>query len=504
MNSTRSWTAVAVAIAAAAALSGCATHYVGRKLPADGTMASGTKTGIPYTMTKPEFSVDIAPDATDPTKAVYTLKLQDVPDPRHRYTIALDPALLVDGTFEVTLSEQGSLSSATATTSSRVVATLESVVGFVINKAAPGVAAKDMATTLSAYRSVLVSTSEPDCLKPGTKDPKKGVKTELAEFIDLLIAEATIESKDDDADKAKAKASSLAAARFHYLDLAQKACLKAVEPEARIALEKARANVQKAYEGKLAEAKTAASGALADEWIANLEKAVKALDVAAIAKLEKADLPAAVKNVTSQGKTLVNTSIDAKRLAMMGELFAFMTPEVWRARHLQYLERQLNQKRLERLVAGRGSELDREIRLLEEEWAATLGEPKLVQRIAELDAFLAAVRLVPASGGSGPRYAATEHVQLREERDKLQERIDKLRAELLAKNRVVDAEPERKKVNPQTDVRVRLVGPTFVSGVAQHPGMAKDLPEYVLVVSPMDEPTVLPDRFESTPVGGKK
>ena len=120
---------------AAAALAGCTT-YVGKRLPADGKLATTDITGLPFNLTKPQYSVDIAPDANDATKAVYTLKSTDVTDSTQRYTLALDPALLVDGTFEFTYGDQGNITSATATSTSRVIATLEAAVSFAINRAA--------------------------------------------------------------------------------------------------------------------------------------------------------------------------------------------------------------------------------------------------------------------------------------------------------------------------------------------------------------------------------
>ncbi len=95
-------------------------------------------------------------------------------------------------------------------------------------------------------------------------------------------------------------------------------------------------------------------------------------------------------------------------------------------------------------------------------------------------------------------------MQLREERDRLQERVDRLRNELVAKNKVVDAEPDKKKVEPRTDVRVRLVKPSFIEKVAANPGTMPDLPEYVLVITPISEPTVLPDPVVPAKVGDMK
>jgi hypothetical protein len=453
-------------------------------------------------MTRPEFSVDIAPDANDATKAVYTLKSSDVPDPTQRYTIALDPALLVDGTLDLTFGEQGNLTGATATSTSRVVATLEAVVSFAISRAAPGVA-KDMGGVLTQYRFLLKDSKDPACVK---KVKGKEVNLEIDAFIQQLIDEAKAEQKDGDPSKADANASSLASSRFHYLSADQKDCLVAVAPSTASGMQSSIGSAQKTYDDDLTKAKAdpAAKSALSIQWLKSFEEAVKTLDVDAIDKLDKAGIPKEVKVATGAGQKLAKAKLDGKKLALMGNQFAYMPVDVWRARHLQYVERQLAQLRLARLVASKEDAKSREARIaqLEGEWATTLGDPRLVERVAELDKFLAQVRVVPASAGNPPRYAAAEYVQLRTERDTLQDRVDRLRNELVAKNKVVDPEPEKKKVDPRTDVRVRLVKPSFIKAVEDNPGVVADLPEFVLVIEPIAEPTVLPDPTVSAKKGG--
>lgn len=487
------------------ALAGCATTYVGQKLPPDGQLTKDAVTGIPFVMTRPEFSVDIAPDASDATKAVYTLKQKDVPDRNHRYTIALDPALLVDGALDLTFGELGNLTGATATSTSRVIATLESAVSFVINRNAGG-AAKDMSSVLGQYRKLLTGSDKAACTaqvkekekKREKEKEKKPVTTALVidGTIEALLAKATIEQASEaDPVKAKAKASSLAAARFHYADSMQKACLETLVADARADRVVSTKAAQDTYDKALLKAQTAATDEFSKAWIATLAEAVKALDVAAVEKLEKSSVPSDVKAVSGNAKSLINASIDASRLETMAEQFAYMTPEVWRARHLVSLERRIKQRRLDVLIAdkGGGKLPDPQLVQLEREWASTLGEPKVALRIVELDKFLTEIRIVPGGPGSGARYAAADHVQLREERDKLQDRLDKARNELVAKNKVIDPEPDKKKVEPRTDVAVRLVRQSFVDTVAANPGAVKDLPDYVLVVEPIPSTAVLLD-----------
>ncbi|ATE80472.1 hypothetical protein [Pseudomonas frederiksbergensis] len=473
------------------ALVGCTT-YTGHKLPPSGQLPEHKVSGIPFVMTKPVFSVDIAPDANDPTKPVYTLRSSDVPDSTQRYTIALDPALLVDGTYELTFGDQGNLSSATSTSTSRVVATLESVISYTIDKAASGVA-KDMSTVQGRYRSVLINSGEPACIKVGNK---KAVKKEIADILDKFVADAKLAMKGAGKD-IDAKAKALAISQYHYFNLDQRECLIAVAPASANEMDEDISIVQENYDTGLSKSIAAAKDPHSQKWLKSLQGAVESSDVEAIAKLKEANVPGTVKGISDPATTLVNTKLEAKRLAQTGELFAFMPPDVWRSRHLQYLEAQLNQKRMEKLITAKGrptaKQLENSISQLEAEWAATLGEPKLIQRIAELDTFLAKVRVVPASSGSPARYAATELVQLREERDKLQERVDSLRSNIIAKNKVIDANPEKTKVEPRTDVSVKLVKPTFIEAVANNPGTVEDLPDFVIVLENNPEPAVRPD-----------
>ncbi len=480
---------VLILLACLGALSGCTT-YVAHKLPTDGTLKKDMVSGVPYVMTRPEYTVDIASDATDPTKAVYSLKQKDVPDPTQRYTIALSPALFVDGALDLTFGELGNLTSATATTTSRVVATIETAASVASNLALKGIT-KDMGGVLTTYKTLLESSDAVAC----TREVKRGgapIKDALKSRIDLLLDDAIRVSSEISAEKANAKASSVVASRFYYRSRSEKECLDAVYDKARSHTQAQVDREKNKYEAARSTASASAKGKKASEaWIKNLEDAVKRLDVGAIDTLAKSKLDGGVEAASGPAKTYVNTALDAKRLVLMAEQFANMPLDVWRSRRIQDLERALQEKRLEKLVAGNANaSIDVEIAQLEGDWAATLGAPGLIQRIAELDRFLAQVRTTSGPAGTGTRFAAAEHVQMREERDKLQEKVDRLRADLVAKNKVVDAEPEKKKVEPRTDIGVKLVKQSFVDAVAANPGKFEDLPEFVLVVSPIVVPPV--------------
>ena len=482
--------ALAVSLASLAAC----TTYVGQKTSSDGALPPGS-TGIPFVMTRPEYSVDIAPDADDPTKPVYTLKKTDVPDATQRYTIALDPALLVDGTFDVSFGENGNLTDAVATTTSTVVATIQSLVQLSIKSAAAGVAAKDMSSSFAQFLSLVQNSSAAQCASP--------VKNELSAFANKLIGEAKLEQRDADPHKEREKASALAAARFHYLTEAQRQCLLAVEPKVRADAITARDQAKADYDKSLKSATgiKGGNGATA-QLLRNVAKAVTDLSVPTLDKLtgeiKTGSQPIEVSTAAGDAKTFVQASLDAKTAIGLAELFAYMPADVWRARHLQYVERELKAKRFALLLARppgstEAAQLRKDIADLEIDRVATLGESTLVSRIAALDDFLAQVRVTRAPG-VGERFAADEHVKLREERDKLQARLDQTRTELIAKNKTVNAEAEKAKVETRSNVAVKLVSKSFIDKVALNPaGTFGELPPYVLLLTPTPEPAVRRD-----------
>jgi hypothetical protein len=496
-----------------AVLSGCTTTYVGHKLPVDGALPTDKPSGIPFMMTKPVYTVDIAGDANDPSKPVYTLKATDVPDPTQRYTIALDPALLVDGTYELNFGTLGNVTSAVGQSVSRVVATIESMASFAVNRSA-FLANKDMGPVFTQYVSFVTKSDAPACTKKMVRKNKDGTSEELAvqniiaDALNGLKIDAEAELRERDTTKVEDKTSSLAASRYYYQTAEQRACLEAVADEVRASTRKTEQNEKEAY------AKTA-TGAKEDptlpapwqQWLTSVDGAVEALDKDSIEKLGKGDLPGPLKSVSGSASTFVKNQITNAQVGQMAEQLGFMPPEVWRSRRFQDIERQLKQRRFAELIKDKDKSKEKRkdkekgnektepeqptTPALEEEWAVILGEPKLVQRIAKIDTLLSQVSTAPTGVGNAARNPAAEHVQLREERDKLQERVDRLRSELVAKNKAVDAQPEKKKVDGQTDVQVVLVKPSFIEAVAKSPGTFDKLPPYVVVIRPMPEPAVL-------------
>lgn len=97
----------------------------------------------------------------DATKPVYTLTVQYVPDATQRFTVALDPALFVNGKLDLDLGSSGNLTGAAATTSTRVIDTFGSLVGLALKAQSTGLL--DAGSTLSAYKAAVKSTDDPGC-----------------------------------------------------------------------------------------------------------------------------------------------------------------------------------------------------------------------------------------------------------------------------------------------------------------------------------------------------
>ena len=498
--------------AAALALSGCSS-FVGHKLPPDGGLGPGQQ-GVPYVMTRPEYMLAIAADPKDENKEVFTLTKTDVPDPLHRYSLRLDPAWLVDGKFDLTLGELGNFGESTVTTTSRAVTILQAVVSAAIQSRAPGVAAKDQAGLLSRIDLALDDKADLACQLPANADDKggksaKGTKTPPApatsvrEAIGALIkdlrARARIELQGLDKDKLEARVGELAFARLHYLDALQRECLQKLPKRVVDQAQDTVKRLANTYDGAVAEA-----GKL-DPKPAELAPIVKAVtdhDIDAL-KRQADKAPDSLKKVveTAQLLTAEQALLDDIRAYLLS--LVEMPPEVWRARHLAYVDAQLTTKGFERFLvndpnSAAARETDRAIAALQADWAATLDVSDIVKRIAKIDVFLTEIRVTTNPGGAAVRFAADEHVRLREERDLLQTRLDQKHADLLAKNKVLALKTAEKpatpkKVVPRKDVPVKLVHRDFIDAAATIPAAKlSEQPEFVLVLKPVREPTVLP------------
>ncbi|AYQ26560.1 hypothetical protein DT070_00010 [Polaromonas sp. SP1] len=438
-------------------------------------------TGIPYTMTKPEYTVDVTPDSEDPSKEVYTLHKIDVPDPNQRYTIALDPALFTDGKFTLKLGDNGNLTDANAVMSSRVVATIKAVGTLALNSA-KGAYDETETLALERYRGFLDSSTQPACtarVKPGGKASAK-----IDRAIMALVEKGEKEKQGSGIDAATSG--------YFYTSLGERDCLTAV----RATIEGTKPD----YVGVSQTAYDNASAAL--NWLdtapptektttlRNIVKAVRgwvqAKDVASISKATTytgknyRDVAGLDKFMTS-ARNHVNELLAADRVKSLAKAFD-IKPAVWRARVVKSIDRDIDALRLAKdLAPTRQSQITSQIAIHERRRADLVGGIALYDRIKKIDEFLKEVKTVRATSDGGVRYAADEHIKLREERDKLAAQLQGLVASTVSSD---TKGGDKAKVKPRTSQQVRLANQEFVDKVNSNLGVLFDEPpEFVLVLT---------------------
>lgn len=463
------------------AISGCTTTYIGQKIEPNGKL-SKQGGGVPFVMTRPEYKLNIAADTAEPTKAVYTLTATYVPDASQRFTIALDPGLLVNGKFDLDFGDNGNLTGATSTAATRVVETFGSVVGLALKVSA----LLDAGDTLDAYKLALASNQDSRCTDtaPGSKGP---VKDELKAQIKSL--ETEVDREVGDKINAKHLRAELVGERLHYQSSAQQDCMSAVVHALKTVQEDP---AEKSYIAALKALETAAQhNAELSLLHSQIKAEVSALNGESLQKIADglAGKPQPLDKALAAaqaGKQFVQLRLAGR----FGRFLAGMPPDVWRARHAGSLERSLARCQVESVLGKAPSSACSASRVaaLKLEWANTLGEAPIVTRLDKVDVLLAKVP-PPAARRRDGESAVEDHIKLREERDKLQAHIDKARTDLLSKNKSVamGAEaPKGAKVEARSNVAVTLVKKSYVDAVNASPANFKDLPDFVLVLEPDD------------------
>lgn len=483
----------ALQVAVLALLCGCTTTYVGQKMDVSGKLPKAGS-GVPFTMSKPQYKLNIAADPNEPTREVYTLVAEDVPDATLKFTIALDPALWVDGKFDLDIGDTGNLAGATSTTNSRIVDTFSALVSLGLKLKSTGVL--DAVGTVALYKSEVAKSTAAACIAASGNSRMtvgKAIETEITHL------EAEAKAEIGEAKNFNAAVAELVGARLHYLDSQQRQCMEEVLVQFDGAVQKQN------FDNSIGAAKAAATSesdkTAVEAMLKSIQGFVAALDEANLKLLAdelrgKMSPYTLVRAATATGSQL----IDAVRAGRFARSLPNMSAEVWRSRHLAYLERKLTAIKLDLLlskppqgavVKAPGDEAAKATAkalatkaALEAEWAATLGEAPTVQRIARIDTFLLTSKDLDP-GQRTRRNGATEQVALREERDKLQAQVSKARGDLLGKNKVVAFSFEKAaatKVEPRVNVPVVLASQADVDAANARKVTEKD-PEFVLVLS---------------------
>jgi len=451
-------------------LAGCTT-YVGHKLPPSGELPAGG-TGLPYTMTRPEYIVDITPDAEDPSKPVFTLKQTNVPDPGQRYTLALDPALLANGKIDLTFGAEGNITDSTSTVTSQVVATIKAFGSFAVDQI--GIKAlKDDQSPVRAYRATVKSICA-----------KEGVGAAIDADMEVFYQAAELAKSESGNDAVLEK-------YFPQTGL-QRDCLAAV----RLAIiSEGDRNIlvrQTAY--TTARDKVPALPAGLQPLRTRMDDWIKASDAASL----KSALAYAQKLTPAQpeltaallaGIGVVNEKIDADKQRNVAKLLD-MSPSVWKSRYVKALDQQIEADSLQLHLATLSkappkaiAEIRANIALREEQRADALGGLALLARIRKLDEFLSEIRETVGPDGQ-LRIAADEHVKLREERDRLRVQLKDLAAAGATAN-----DKGNSRVKARSNVPVRIVKASYVEALRTTPAaLFSDLSDFVIVLEPIPVP----------------
>lgn len=494
--------------ALALALQACSTTYVGHKLPPDGRQPAGD-TGVPYTLTRHDFTLKIAPDPEDATKPVYTLARTSVPDPNQRYSLALSPGFLTDGTMTYNFGALGNLGNAEASTTSQVVATIKAVAGFAVNVIGAKTALKDEADVWTRFRGKLET---PDACKNGSGAALVAYEGEL----DAAAKKKFLDHDKDAADKAKAesavlnKRAAFVADRFHYRTPAEKACLAAVQ----VAFGQDELKTEKdVYNLAIQAAETVPANSQAVKDLKELVTKKREPETVA-AKVSALDDKADAKLKTAYEKAQAYlTGVQSNKLAAKLALFYVDMPlDVWRARHLLQVESDLDKARfaLQVLLAnppGKGAPNDvknkygedvqqaqRQMKLQEEQRDQLVDAGDLKRRIAAIDVLLNSGK---TGGGEG-------RAQLSADRDRLQGLWDQARADLLTKNQTFELanKPKAPKIEAKDDVPVVLVDESYVKGVNDGSVAVDSKRKFVVVMRRLPSPTPM-QTAAPTPADGK-
>lgn len=490
-------------------LQACSTTYVGHKLPPNGSQPEGD-TGVPYTLTRHEFTLNIAPNPEDATKPVYTLARTNVPDPNQRYSLALSPGFLTDGTMTYSFGALGNLGTTEAVTTSQVVATSKAIAGFAVNLIGAA-AVKDEADVWTHFKDEFTNPNAcPKVIGNALKEYESALHTAAQKKFPDFDNDAVYK---DAAEKAKAenavhnKRAAFVADRFHYRTLAEKDCLVAVQA----ALGNDELTTEKgAYDQAIKEAEKVPANGQAVKDLKNLvaNKRDPSTVAAKVSALD-ANADTTLKTAYAKAQAYLTGVQSLKLAAKLAQFYVDMPLDVWRARHLAQVESDLEESRfnLQILLSSppkknasndvkkKYDEDTRQaqilVKLQEEQREKLVDAPDLKRRIAAIDALL----------NSGKTGDGEGRAQLSADRDRLKGLWDQARADLLTKNQTFDlsTKPSVPKVKAENDVPVVLVDESYVKGVNSGSVPVDKIRKYVVVMMRLSSPTPMQQVKVTTP-----
>lgn len=463
-------------------VSGCST-YRGHKIGSDGKLPN-EKTGIPFQMTKPEYTLNIMPSPNDATVPNYTVVATHVPDPENRYSLALDPASFADSTFLMKFGAYGNLLQNTGGTTSRVVATLTAASGFAVDVISKlrdeKTAYQDWKTTIG--KDVSLECKRKEAVRDNVSSPVPTKAVQLVILDDIERIERLGNAKDDDAKRTQVLRF------YHPRTTVQRDCLRsihttlsskaaAVDKNAKVVYQKAIDPIAESEEGKKI------VGMVEKEDIDGLSEWRKSLDPKKAGDVKLIGIMQLAENFLK--------SSQANQTLLLSRMFAEMNFAVWKARHLIYLEKKMEDAKAELLMMPlerrqgdvRALAQSNKINKLSAEMRALFDMQNQFARLDNLNDFLSRVRTTSDERNKPPRFNSAEYSSFRIERDLIESQIRNVRLEIIAGNEfsVPNAAP---KIVEKKGIRVEQRNQDFVDAINSGIEKTTAPPAYVLVLIP--------------------
>ena len=421
------------------ALAGCST-YSGQKLGIDdGSKKEIVPTGLPYSLTRPEFTVSRTPPADGEKRATYTLGVGYENDPNQRYDIRISPSPFADATLTVKFTAAGGVASTTGGITDMVGPTITALGSFakdVIAASATGVFDQD------ALRTIVIDKMKelPECkgasVVPTSPAPYAGKKPDpVSMTVGDTLADRIRAFKSDDEFVEK----------FHFLTMGERLCLKAVadatDKTQNNEVKEALDNWTKAHE----DYKTASP--TDSNYLAKVAKAFGDGDLTVLTGLGKANADlyksgTATEKAQAKGRqdilakseTALRTATESALPKKMDSIYS-LSDSAWLARHVLFIERETARLELARIrqpnIAPVSSkEITDYVDLLQVSRARALGVLELHERSLTLIKFLRQIERKTDHGGSAP--ATAEYAVARQELDALLTQIDARRTKVVA------------------------------------------------------------------------
>lgn len=449
------------------------SSYRGHKIASDGTLPANENTGVPFQMTRPEYTLNVAPSAADATVATYTLIATHVPDPDNRYTLALDPAIFADSTFLMNFGKFGNIAQNTSGISSRVAATITAVAGAATEVIS---ALRDQSTAYDQWTKAITDSASTECKTKidQTSSVRDVIKSDISE----------LENMGHPATKEVGVSQVLQL--YHPAKISEKNCLKSVYSELRSKNQDNLETVSKTYTEALTPtiAKTKNGTKIADFVDKHNAAGLKEL-VEQLTKDVATDQDAAAALGVAQKASSLLMKLQSNETTELAGTFADMSPTVWRARHLLYLERKIAEYKVNLLMVSTSDRpADSNSEKLKKATAdarSLFDADKTFERLDNLNDFIAKFQITPDRNGKSTRFDADDYTKIRAERDLIETQISQLRLTIIGGNEF-SSPPAKKKVTEKKGIAVVERSQEFVDKVNAKTELSEARPSYVLVL----------------------